>query len=265
LEGNSVFTENLLSVFPLFPPYAPTIQVYLSKVVYFALENISRWFFPWLLNNPEDFTPFDTWSASGDACHKISTRQQWAREVCSDIEGPESTKHEIQSVVECFAEEGLFTKSPGTVPNVEHTIDTGTHSPHRDKVRPMSAEKTRILDEQIRQLKSYDIIEACESPWRCNPVLTKKKGKNGAPNYRLCIDYRSLNDKAKPIPHAMPRIDWVLAQLGQAKVFTTIDLCHVVQIKWFAQRKYFSFIILYYRKFFYNIILCFKKCSYRAR
>jgi hypothetical protein len=160
----------------------------------------------------------------GDACHKISTHHQWVKEVCSGIEGPPKAKQDIQDVDEEFARDGLFTKKPGTVPGVEHTIDTGDHIPHRDKVRPMNARKTHILDDQIKQLLEDDVIESCESPWRCNPVITTKKGKKGAPNFRLCIDYRSLNDKTRTVPHAMPRIDWVLAQLGQAKVFTTIDM-----------------------------------------
>jgi hypothetical protein len=107
---------------------------------------------------------------------------------------------------------------------VEHTINTADNVPQRDKFRPMSAHKTRILDEQIKKLLDDDIIEECESPWRCNPVIVEKKGNEGAPNYRLCIDYRTLNEKTKPVPHAMPRIDWILAQIGHAKVFTTIDL-----------------------------------------
>jgi hypothetical protein len=175
-------------------------------------------------SKPENITPFDTWAASGEACHRISVQQQWVDDVCQHIKGPEATEKDIKSVMDSFAEDGFFSKKPGTVHGVEHTINTGNEYPRRDKVRPMNAHKTRILDEQIKKILEDDIIEECESPWRCNPVLVAKKGEKRAPNYRLCIDYRSLNEKTKHIPHAMPRIDWILAQLGRAKVFTTIDL-----------------------------------------
>jgi hypothetical protein len=57
-------------------------------------------------------------------------------------------------------------------------------------------------------------------------VLHKKNaGSDSDPtNFRLCIDYRALNKKTKVIPHSMHRIDFILAQLGKAKVFTMIDL-----------------------------------------
>jgi putative transposase len=71
-----------------------------------------------------------------------------------------------------------------------------------------------------------NIIEPCESSWLSCPVLHKKKagGDNDSANFRLCIDYRALNKKTKVTPHSMPRIDFILSQLGKARVFTMIDL-----------------------------------------
>jgi hypothetical protein len=129
--------------------------------------------------NPQVLIPFDNWAASTDSCHKIATHEQWVNEVYHDIKGPEKAKEDIHRVVNQFAKDGLFTKKPGTVKDVEHTINTGNHPPHRDKVHPMSAHKTRLLDEQIQKLLEVDVIEECESPWRCNPVIIEKKSKKG--------------------------------------------------------------------------------------
>jgi hypothetical protein len=51
-------------------------------------------------DDPNNITPFNAWSMPGEACHKISAETQWANEVCSDIQGPESAKRDIQSVIE---------------------------------------------------------------------------------------------------------------------------------------------------------------------
>ncbi|CAB0037919.1 unnamed protein product [Trichogramma brassicae] len=51
-------------------------------------------------------------------------------------------------------------------------------------------------------------------------VMAKKKG--GA--YRFCVDYRKLNDLTEDTAQEIPRITDALRDLGEAKVFTTLDL-----------------------------------------
>ncbi|OXU18288.1 hypothetical protein TSAR_016321 [Trichomalopsis sarcophagae] len=65
-----------------------------------------------------------------------------------------------------------------------------------------------------------DVIEKVTSPY-CSPIVLPKK-KDG--RYRFCIDYRRLNDitidAAQPVPH----IADALKDLGDASIFTSIDL-----------------------------------------
>jgi hypothetical protein len=129
-------------------------QVILGKDFLFETGigiSMSRgWWFK--ASEPDNITPFDTWALSGEACYRISTTQQWVDDLCQHIKGPETANRDIKSVIESFVEEVFFSQKPGTVHGVEHTINTGKVYPCLDKVRPMNAHKTRILDEQIKKL-----------------------------------------------------------------------------------------------------------------
>mgnify|MGYP005985470937 FL=1 len=67
---------------------------------------------------------------------------------------------------------------------------------------------------------SDGVIEPSTSPY-VSPIiiLTKKDGK-----YRFCVDYRRLNAITDDAASSMPNIPDTLRDLGQAKVFSTIDL-----------------------------------------
>jgi hypothetical protein len=90
----------------------------------------------------------------------------------------------------------------------------------------MSKPKRDILNNILDRLEEDGVIEPCgDSQWASCPVLVKKKPpKDASPNWRLCIDYRVLNSRSNVKPHSMPRIDYILSQLGKAKVMSTVDL-----------------------------------------
>jgi hypothetical protein len=126
-------------------------------------------------------------------------------------------------VVEQFHAKSLFSEKPGLVTTVQHEVPTGDSQPYRANARPMTKEKRKILDKIINNLLDDEIIEPCESILQSCPVLVPKNKPNCAPKWRLCIDYRVMNSRSTAKSHSMPRID-ILSQLGQANVFTTIDL-----------------------------------------
>ena len=64
------------------------------------------------------------------------------------------------------------------------------------------------------------VIQPSNSPWASAIVLVRKR--NG--KLRICVDYRHLNSVTKPDAYPLPRIDYLLDQLGSAKYFTTLDL-----------------------------------------
>lgn len=85
------------------------------------------------------------------------------------------------------------------------------------KVSPSEALE---LKNQITQLLGQGFIKPSVSPWGA-PVLFQKK-KDGT--FRLCIDFRGLNQCTVKNKFPLPRIDELLDRLGGSKYFSKIDL-----------------------------------------
>ena len=102
----------------------------------------------------------------------------------------------------------------------DHTIDTGDARPVNKSPYSLSKEQ---LDEQKRQIEyllERNLIRPSTSPWGA-PVLFAKK-KDGT--WRMCIDYRALNDITVRNGYPLPKIQDCLIQIGKAKCFSKIDL-----------------------------------------
>ena len=82
--------------------------------------------------------------------------------------------------------------------------------------------KRVLINEQVKGLKEQGLIVETESPWASPVVLVEKPSSPG--QWRLCIDYRSLNEVTDPVRWPLPRMDDTIAQLGDYEWFTTIDL-----------------------------------------
>ena len=76
------------------------------------------------------------------------------------------------------------------------------------------------LKNQLNQLLEQGFIKPSLSPWGA-PVLFQKK-KDGT--FRLCIDFRGLNQCTIKNKYPLPRIGKLLDRLGKAKIFSKIDL-----------------------------------------
>src|SRR5262249_20515846 len=86
------------------------------------------------------------------------------------------------------------------------------------------------LKKQLQDLLEKGLIRPSVSPWVA-PVLFVKK-KDGS--FRMCIDYRKLNQVTVKNRYPLPQIDDLFDQLGSAKVFSKIDLrsgYHQLRIK----------------------------------
>jgi hypothetical protein len=55
-------------------------------------------------------------------------------------------------------------------------------------------------------------------------IVPKKVQPGEAPKFRLCIDYRWLNEQTKKDAHPLPKIADILPSLSDAKYFTSFDL-----------------------------------------
>lgn len=85
----------------------------------------------------------------------------------------------------------------------------------------MTREKKSWLKEELQKMLDVDIIRPSVSPF-ASPVTIAPK-EDGS--FRLCTDYRTLNQQTAPIPFSMPRIDSIIDETGGCQVLSRIDFC----------------------------------------
>ena len=127
----------------------------------------------------------------------------------------------LVSVLEQFSD--VLARDAGDVGNtpvLEHTIDTGTARPVRQRARRLPPERAHIVGEQLQSMMENDIVEESSSPW-ASPIVLVKKSDN---TFRFCVDYRQLNAVTHQDAYPLPRIDETLDNLGGAVYFSTLDL-----------------------------------------
>jgi hypothetical protein len=104
-------------------------------------------------------------------------------------------------------------------PFIKHDIVLTDPKPFRLLPYRHSATKKKTIQEKIKVLAS-GIIEASSSPYSSPIVMASKKvGK-----YRFCVDFRCLNSITEDSAQPLPVIHEVLKDLGEATVFSTLDL-----------------------------------------
>ena len=130
-------------------------------------------------------------------------------------------KIELQKLLEAnqnsFAED---ERQIGTTPLIKMSIDTGDHPPIAKKPYTLAIKHHEWVKEEINKLLEAGVIRESHSSWSA-PIVVVPKGDGGE---RMCVDYRALNAIFRTYIWPMPRIDDILAKLGRAKFFTTLDL-----------------------------------------
>jgi len=103
---------------------------------------------------------------------------------------------------------------------IQHTIDTGTERPIRQRAYRATLPDQQFISEEIQRMLDANIIQPSTSPW-ASPivVVSKKNGKK-----RFCVDYRKLNGITKKDAYPLPRIDEMMDTLGEAHWFSSMDL-----------------------------------------
>ncbi|KAL7304189.1 hypothetical protein TKK_0003386 [Trichogramma kaykai] len=108
----------------------------------------------------------------------------------------------------------------GSTKSAVHEIKLTDSKPFR---RPpyRYSEKTRIeIERQVQEMLADGIIEQCDSPYSSPIVMVNKKGGK----QRFCIDFRRLNEISVDQSQQIPLISDSLKDLGDAVVFSTLDL-----------------------------------------
>ncbi|GFY36025.1 retrovirus-related Pol polyprotein from transposon 297 [Trichonephila clavipes] len=127
-------------------------------------------------------------------------------------------KEKLNLLLESF--QNVFEQGGEATNILEHHINTGNSTPISVPPYRMSPVKKEILRKEIEDLLKKDIIVECESPYGASVVLIPKPNNQ----FRLCIDYRKLNEVTVPDTYPLPRMDDLLQEAKHTAYISTIDL-----------------------------------------
>lgn len=124
---------------------------------------------------------------------------------------------ELNSFRDLFVE---TSKTPGRTDLLEFSIDTGNATPIKQPPYRVSKAEGDVMEAKIQQYLDLGIIRPSTSPW-ASPVLMIRKPDGGI---LFCIDYRRVNAVTVKDCYPMPLIDDILDVLGDARLFSTMDI-----------------------------------------
>jgi hypothetical protein len=135
----------------------------------------------------------------------------------------------------------IFAWIPSDMPGiprevVEHSLDILPHSRAvQQRLLRFDEERRRAIGEELRKLLEAGFIkEVFHRMWLANPVLVKKK--NG--NWRMCVDYTTLNKACPKVPFPLPRIDQIVDSTAGYELLCFLDAYsgyHQIKMKEFDQ------------------------------
>ena len=130
----------------------------------------------------------------------------------------ESLKEELGPLMKVFRTE--LPTGVGPKRYVDHHIDTGDARPINRSAYTLTPQQLEEQARQIRYLEERDLIRPSHSPWGSPVLFVKKKDDS----WRMCVDYRALNNVTVKNGYPLPKIQDCLDQIGSAKVFSKVDL-----------------------------------------
>ena len=110
---------------------------------------------------------------------------------------------------------------------IKHYIPTPTVPTNRSitlRNYRIPEQHQKEVDAQIQQMLEDRIIQPSQSPWNF-PILIvpKKLDASGKRKWRICVDFRKLNDVTVGDSFPLPNIQDILDKLGRARYFSALD------------------------------------------
>ena len=138
-----------------------------------------------------------------------------------DLDVAEKYRCKIEQLV--LKNKNLFASKDselGHTDVVKMTIDTGDTKPIKLRPYRTPIKNREVIDKAVDEMLDADVIRRSNSPWSFPVVIVDKKDGTK----RFCVDFRKLNQVTKKNSYPLPLIDDILALLGKAKFFTSLDL-----------------------------------------
>ena len=112
----------------------------------------------------------------------------------------------------------------GLCRNEECSIDTGDAKPIKLRWRRLAPIKQAAVDEAVSSMLQRGLIRHSFSPWSSPIVVVAKKSPDGSPKFRVCTDYRNLNQVTVKDSFPLPDVTRILEELNGNSWFSTLDL-----------------------------------------
>ena len=142
-------------------------------------------------------------------------------ETFNEVDVPYEYRSQIINILKTNAD--IFAQTDSQLSHtdtVRMKIDTGDNLPIKLRPYRTPLNNRKVIDNAIDEMLSAKIIERSKSPWSFPVVIVDKKDGTK----RFCVDFRALNKITKTNSYPLPVIDDVLARLGHARYFTSLDL-----------------------------------------
>lgn len=137
-----------------------------------------------------------------------------------DLEDPDiklKLKSLLEEYADCFSSS---TKELGCTDKIKMEIKLTSEKPVCYRPYRMSMPEKAIVRDKIQDLLENNIIRESNSPYSSPIILVKKK--NG--DYRLCVDFRKLNNVTVKDKYPLPIIEEQVEKLGGKQIFTSLDM-----------------------------------------
>ena len=125
---------------------------------------------------------------------------------------------ELAGVITQYRE--VFPNVPSKTNLIEHDVDVGDSAPIKQHPYRVSPMKKELLDKEVQHMLKNDIIEESQSSWS-SPCILVPKHDGG---FRVCTEFRKVNDRTKSDSFPIPRIADCIDQIGDAKFVSTFDM-----------------------------------------
>ncbi|XP_051155402.1 uncharacterized protein LOC127277975 [Leptopilina boulardi] len=132
---------------------------------------------------------------------------------------PDEYKERFQQILKLY--EAIFYKGGPLRQTLaaSHEIRIANPRPFRAAPRRYSEPKKKFIDSETREMLAQNVIEPVTTDYSAAIVVVPKPGGG----YRLCLDYRPVNDQTEDAPQSLPRIHEILKHIGTSKIFSTLD------------------------------------------
>ena len=152
----------------------------------------------------------------------VETDRYFRGESCSAIRSRELLNEDQEKKLSNLLEEELpkFEKLCSVTNFAEHVIRMKTDEPIRQRYYPKNPKMREVIYAQIDELVNNKQIEPSTSAY-CSPIVLVKKKNN---TWRMCIDFRRINEHSIRDAYPMPQINSILSRLQEAQYVSAIDL-----------------------------------------